>query len=70
MRKGLWDPHNNNQRPVCGEAHGMARLTVAQVREIRARAANGEPRKALRLAFGVSRTHIHQIIKQTRWKVV
>lgn len=51
-----------------GEAHYRARLTEADVREIRARMASGESGPALAQEFGVSASHIKNIAGRHTWK--
>ncbi len=48
-----------------GEDHPLARLTAAQVEEIRRRKA--EPRKVLALEFGISLTHLGDVIRGVKW---
>ena len=48
-----------------GSAHGNARLTEGQVKEIRSRSA--EPQEDLAMEYGVSRQQINRIINGKRW---
>jgi hypothetical protein len=59
---------NRTQRVPRGEQSGVAKLTAAQVLEIRARAANGERRMALGTEFGVTSTCITSIVRRVTWK--
>lgn len=59
--------HNRDQR---GVKHNMARLTDAQVEEIRARHAAGELQRNLARDFGVCRTSISLICSGKRWRHV
>lgn len=54
---------NRTARQI-GTTHGMARLSEAQVAEIRS---SGEMQKHLAARFGVSRGHISQIQCNKRW---
>lgn len=58
----------NNASP--GEAHGTAKLTTDQVREIRARAINGETQAHIARYYGVGRTIISHIVARKKWKHV
>lgn len=51
-----------------GETHPYAKLTQAQVDEIRQRAKNGESQRTLGRAFGVHRTNIHRIVTGDTWR--
>ncbi len=51
-----------------GERGPGAKLTQAQVDEIRARAASGESRPALAKEFGVARGHLRRIVIGETWK--
>ena len=70
-----WDTHRNNIADKrrhgthqAGSKHGMAKLTEAQVLEIRRRFAAGEGSTTLALAFGVTWRHILDIVKRDRWR--
>lgn len=67
-----WGTHARNiadrqarGRQACGERNGRAKLTVAQVREIRARAGS---RRALAREFGVDPATIRDIMKGKIWR--
>jgi hypothetical protein len=62
VQSGPKPPHRS------GETHGQARLTQAQVDEIRRRAAKGETDTALAREFGVGRTAINRIRHGVRWR--
>ena len=51
-----------------GEANGKAKLTEAQVRDIKARQASGERQADLAREYGVSRPTISNIIRGKRWR--
>lgn len=50
-----------------GEAAGNAKLTEAQVIEIRARRASGEQLGSLAAAFGIGKVQVSRIAHRTRW---
>ncbi len=50
-----------------GAKHPNAKLTDEKVREIRLRAANGEPKKRLAREFGVHKSIIQKVIQRKRW---
>lgn len=54
-------------RPVRGEAHGHARLTAAQIDEIKRRSAVGEKSRVLATEFSVTQNHIRNIVTGRRW---
>jgi hypothetical protein len=74
IRTGL----SNNQRCIIrqprGERHGMARLTVSDIREIRARYKKTGPRSGngmeLAREFGVTHKQIHNIVRRKCWQSV
>lgn len=51
-----------------GEANGRARLTAADVAEIRRRVAAGETRVSLAAVFGVSHTQVNRIVRRKLWR--
>ena len=53
---------------LSGERHGMAKLTLEQVMEIRHRYACGETQKQLGKEFGVIQPHISRIVRNENWK--
>jgi hypothetical protein len=63
----------DRDRHSAGERHGCAKLTEAQVREIRSRYVRGNTRwdpgnrKELEREFGVSRTTINDIVNGKKW---
>jgi hypothetical protein len=58
-------------RPPLGEKHGMSKLTLEQILEIRRLFAVGDLRKTdLARRFGVSFTAIKHIVERKRWKHV
>lgn len=60
---------SSRQVPHFGEASPNAKLTAAQVYEIRRRyAAGGVGQRELGEKFGISQTHIGRIVRGTRWK--
>ena len=62
--------HQHPERIPHGSNHRDARLTEAQVTEIRERfATHHETKTALGLEFGVTRTAIYEIVTRKRWKL-
>lgn len=67
--------HDKVQRGRCrggspglkGEKHGRAKLTEAQVREMRRRAAAGETRVHLAACYGVSPSTVDAIVGRRNW---
>lgn len=55
---------------LAGEDAPSARLTVAQIVEIRARRSTGEAQAELARAFGVDPSHISKIISGAKWRSV
>ena len=53
-----------------GESHHAAKLTEADVREIRRRHAAGESALSLAAAFGVTDVNIYDIVNRKSWKHV
>lgn len=51
-----------------GEAHWAAKLTEAEVREIRRRAAAGERTGTLAEVFGVDPSHVRRILRRAIWR--
>ena len=67
------DNHNfrlHPERVARGERSAGARLTEAQVRLIRIRAAAGEIKRLIAADFGVARTTISEIARGAKWKHV
>jgi hypothetical protein len=58
--------HKNPVMP--GEAHPLARLTGAQVAEMRKAAADGEPKASLEERFKVTRRHLNRVLSGEQWK--
>lgn len=56
--------------PVAGEKHPAARLTERDVRDIRRRAAEGEPRSGLALRYGITRENVRRIVLRQTWRHV
>jgi hypothetical protein len=50
-----------------GERQGNAKLTVADVRDIRFRAAYGEGQLSIALRFGISQPHVSRIVLRQSW---
>jgi HNH endonuclease len=74
---GTVDDNNNDkiqkgrQRGAVGDRNGMAKLTEAQVREIRVTYVKGDPQfgcRALSRQYGVSPTVIRRIVTRVLWK--
>lgn len=61
--RGRWGTRNFPR----GERCSQAKLTAAQVREIRARAAAGEPAAHLARAFGIGPTQAGRILRRESW---
>lgn len=61
------DDRKINDRIPCGERSGTAKLTESQVLEIRKKYSDGASTRELGSEFGVSRTHISQIVKGKKW---
>jgi hypothetical protein len=59
--------HTKPERTPRGERAGNARLTEAQVREIRLRRGNGETLESLGNAYNVHMSTIHLIDKRRNW---
>jgi IS30 family transposase len=57
-------------RHVRGESHGSAKLTEAQVRQIRRLHREGAAVKRIAEAFGVSTVTVQSIIQRKSWKHV
>ncbi len=65
------DRHHSRRHPEHvrrGERHHAARLTAAQVRDIRHRASLGESQRLLASDFGVSRSNIGLIVTGKTWR--
>jgi hypothetical protein len=60
--------HDNTNIGAAGEANYSAKLTEAQVREIRTRRAAGERATELAVEFGVSESTVSDIHLRRRWK--
>lgn len=56
------------QQPLRGMQHGMAKLTRAEVIEMRAKRAAGATLVELAEAYGVSAPHVHSIVERKLWK--
>ena len=52
---------------VRGARHPRTRLTEADVRTMRSRAATGEPLRQLAAAFGISTSHASNIVRRVAW---
>lgn len=51
-----------------GERHGMAKLTIVQVQEIRALSNQGVSQRSIGERFGVGQAHVCHIVKGHLWK--
>lgn len=58
----------SKRRQSRGESHGKAKMTEAQVLEMRALHAAGETQKGLAARFGVSKFLIHCVVSGKTWK--
>jgi len=56
------------QQPASGMRNGHAKLNDQQVREIRARRANGETGKHLSETYGISPSIVSEIVHRRIWK--
>jgi len=59
---------SNKGRMRRGESHADAILNAEQVMEIRRRYCDGERKRDLALAFGISRQGIYSIVERHNWK--
>ena len=76
----LGTPHDNTQdmvdkgrargRAFVGEAHGLAKLTEARVRDLRRRAAAGERHEDIAREFGVSKSTVTMANIRQTWRHV
>lgn len=64
-RSGRYTKPESNS---CGEAHGMAKLTADQVREIRRRYIEGSLQSVLAIEYGVHLATINDIVLNKTWK--
>lgn len=64
------EPRANGSAIVNGELHGMAKLSEADVRDIRHLSSDGMRNAELSRRFGVSRRMVRNIINRTNWKHV
>jgi hypothetical protein len=72
-KAGDWSTIPTDRRPMRpprGEQHTHAKLTEANVREIRERSAQGETRASLARVFGVSDINILQVVRRRTWSHV
>lgn len=67
VAKGRW---NSAARGARGEQAHNARLTDADVKEIRIRHISGEPIRALARAYGIAQCAIQRVVRRTGWKHV
>lgn len=65
IRKGRWHPFL-----LRGEKTSWAKLTATQVREIRARVAQGTSRSVLSREFGITLSTISDIVRRKNWRHV
>jgi hypothetical protein len=61
------DMTDAGRRPA-GERHGMAKLTLAQVRDVRAKHAAGVKNKAIAKEYGVDPSTIGLIVRGEHWR--
>lgn len=57
-------------RSAHGARHGMAKLSIEQVREIRAKRDNGQSMRAIAAEYGVSGGRISEIVHRKSWRRV
>ena len=68
MRDNMQDMVKKGRHNTCsGSKHGRARLTEAQVLEMRSKAGQGASAKDLASEYGVSRNQVYSILNRTRW---
>jgi hypothetical protein len=72
-RQAKGPTHGSQTKPgttvnLCGEQHGRAKLTLAQVTEIRRLHAAGTTQRALSARFGVVLSAINKIVLLKAWK--
>jgi hypothetical protein len=67
VARGDRSPARRHPGLFAGERNGKARLTAADVREIRRRYGDGELQVALARAFGVPQTQISRIVRGKAW---
>lgn len=70
-RAASGDRHPMVYRPELrrpGELNSSARITAADVREIRERFARGESQRVLAIEFGLTKSYLGQITRGERWK--
>jgi hypothetical protein len=70
IKKGRFNPPDISQWQRYGEDINTAKLTEAQVREIRQRHAEGETPKYLASVYGVHWSSIYGIVRRKTWKQV
>jgi len=58
------------QKTLRGERHGNAKITAAQVREMRALRRDGQSLDAIAARFAVGRANVHLIVTGQSWKHV
>lgn len=63
-------PESYADRDQRGEKNGNARLTEAQVRDVRARHDAGESARGLARVYGVSKTQIRRIVTGESWQLM
>lgn len=67
-RWATFEEQMHNRRPVAGELHGSAKLTVPEVIAIRTLASRGLTHRRLASMFGVSHTTIGGIVRLEQWR--
>lgn len=79
MEKGRWrggapcgdrNPMRKTPNLMAGERHGGAKLSAAQVQEIRVLYRAGATQSALGERFGVRQCHISRIVREESWQTV
>lgn len=58
---------HGTQSRMQGELHGQAVLIEQDIREIRARCANGESQRTVARSFGIGQTQVSRIVTGKRW---
>lgn len=63
-------PRPQNSHPQPGESNGRAKITEADVRQIRQRWKHGEKQRIIGADYGLSQGAVNQIVSRKKWKHV
>lgn len=66
--KNFGDANYRRHHPARGELNGSAKVTAVQVLRMRELAERGMPRAAIAQKFGISSSHMHNIIRRGVWQ--